>query len=192
MPYDRGVCPRCSVLSPSWPFLKEMSVKDLSNHLQREEKGSGGGVGAPGPARAGEPGLVPVVAVAVQQGLAVEAEGLASFLWVVVVRLPVQSHGKNAALDGCPGSLVLARAEEGLACLRHSTLRAQGQSERAPCRMRALPRTCVCSLCTPPSSQQQLEVTVTPLLLPPVFLTMAGPGQHRAHRAYVPSVRPPA
>lgn len=24
----------CSVLRPSWPFLKAMTVKDLSNHLQ--------------------------------------------------------------------------------------------------------------------------------------------------------------
>lgn len=43
----------CSVLSPSWPFLKEMSVKDLSNHLQREEKGSGGGGGSSGAASGG-------------------------------------------------------------------------------------------------------------------------------------------
>lgn len=26
----------CSVLRPNWPFLKEMRVKDLSNHLQKE------------------------------------------------------------------------------------------------------------------------------------------------------------
>lgn len=29
----------CSVLRPSWPFLKAMRVKDLSNHLQRAEMG---------------------------------------------------------------------------------------------------------------------------------------------------------
>ena len=65
--------------------------------------------------------------------------------------------------------------------------------------MRALPRTCVCSLCKAASSQQQLEVTAArglssdSPLLPPAFLTTAGPGQHRARRAYIPpSVRPPA
>lgn len=47
----------CSVLSPSWPFLKEMSVKDLSNHLQREEKGSGGGVGSSGARERGSRGV---------------------------------------------------------------------------------------------------------------------------------------
>lgn len=106
----------CSVLSPSWPFLKEMSVKDLSNHLQREEKGSWGRRGECGARVRGSRGVVPVVAVAVQQGLAVEAEaGLV--LRVIVVRLLIQSHEERSALDGIQGSLVLARAEEGLACL---------------------------------------------------------------------------
>lgn len=109
----------CSVLRPSWPFLKAMTVKDLSNHLQerRQEMQGGhrGGWRSGGGLLWGW-GTTPVVAVAMQQGLAIEAEaGLV--IRVVVVRLLVQGDKESSTLDGIQSSLVLARAEEGLACL---------------------------------------------------------------------------
>lgn len=64
---------------------------------------------------------VPVVAVAVQQGLAVEAEAGLIF-GVIALRLFIQGHKESSALNGIESSLVLARAEEGLAglCPLHS------------------------------------------------------------------------
>lgn len=58
---------------------------------------------------------VPVIAVAVQQGFAVEAEtGL--IIRVVTVRVFVQGHKESSTFDGIQGHLVLARAKELLTC----------------------------------------------------------------------------
>lgn len=51
-----------------------------------------------------------------QQGLAIQAEaGL--IVGVIVVRLLVQGHKESSTLNGIQGSLILARAKEGLASL---------------------------------------------------------------------------
>lgn len=47
----------CSVLRPSWPFLKAMRVKDLSNHLQRAEMGWRCGGRGRSPGAGEEPGV---------------------------------------------------------------------------------------------------------------------------------------
>lgn len=86
-----------------------------------------------GPVGGHSQGVTPVVAVAVQQGLAVQAEaGL--ILGVVVVRLLVQGHKEGSSLDGIQSSLVLAGAEEGLARLCPLQSGAQGQGGQwGPC-----------------------------------------------------------
>lgn len=95
----------CSVLRPNLPFLKAMSVKDLSNHLQ--ERCAVTGLVGQGSPRGWGHWATPVVTVAVQQGLAIEAEaGL--LLGVVLMRFLVQSHKKGSALDGVQGCPVLA------------------------------------------------------------------------------------
>lgn len=67
----------CSVLSPSWPFLKEMSVKDCQATCSGREGQQGRRGGAPGPASRGA-GACTCCSSTVQQGLAVEAEADAS------------------------------------------------------------------------------------------------------------------
>ena len=61
-------------------------------------------------------GHLPVIAVAMEQGFAVEAKtGL--IVRVVAMRIFIQGHKESSTFDGVQRHLVLARAEEGLTCL---------------------------------------------------------------------------
>lgn len=61
-------------------------------------------------------GHIPIVAVTVQQGLAVEAK-IGNVVRVATVGLFIQCHEERSALNGIQSDLVLAGAEEGLTCL---------------------------------------------------------------------------
>lgn len=89
-------------------------------------------------------------------------------------------------------ALFLPELKKAWRACAHSTLKVQGQSEWGPLQDESPAQDlCLQTLHTPIQPAAVRGHSSDSLLLPPVFLTTAGPGQHRAPRAYV-SVRPPA